>query len=333
MRLYLYLFSTLVLLLPDCLTAAPGNTGFQPFEMREQNLLNLVHGQALPGNARLNEQSKATWSGSLVITNTLNIDSNDHESIYLDYESWRFNLSYQYGIGKHWNIKLDVPLVYQGAGIFDSTIDNWHESFGLHSGNRPFVENNQYDIRYTGDSQSYLNLNETGTTLGDIQIAVAHSLTESSSTTMSLWAGLKLPTGDEDKLSGSGATDASAWLALNQRLSDNWLINLNAGAVVPGSDHYKNIPLSDYALYGHVMLGWLASDNINLKLQLQGHTSYYDQSHLEILGDTYFLILGGTITFNQCSQLDIAVSEDIKVSATPDVSLLVSWRHYTSRCN
>ena len=79
------------------------------------------------------------------------------------------------------------------------------------------------------------------------------------------------------------------------------------------------------------MLGWLITENVNLKLQLQGHTSYYDQSQLKILGDTYFLTIGGAITINQCNQLDIAVSEDIKVSASPDASFLISWRH-ASRC-
>ena len=80
------------------------------------------------------------------------------------------------------------------------------------------------------------------------------------------------------------------------------------------------------------MIGWLVTDNINLKLQLQGHTSYYDQSQLTILGNTHFLTFGGTITINQCNQLDFAVSEDIKVNASPDASFLVSWRSYTSGC-
>jgi hypothetical protein len=322
----------LLFLLPVNLTAAPGNASYQPFEMREQNLLNLLHGQALPSNARLYEKSQGVFSSSLVVTNTLNIESNNNEDIYLDYESWRFNLSYQYGLAQHWNIKFDFPLIHQSGGVFDSAIDRWHEFFGLPRGNRPSVPHNQYDIRYANQYQSLLDLNEASTALGDIQIAVARSIVENSGTSMSLWASVKLPTGDEDKLTGSGATDFSAWLALNRQLADSWLINLNAGAVVLGSEHYKNITLSEHALYGHAMLGWLVNDEFNLKLQLQGHTSYYDDSQLEILGDTYLLIFGGTITFNQCNQLDIAMSEDIKVGATPDASLLISWRH-ASHCS
>ena len=60
---------------------------FQPFETRDQNVFNLIHGQALPTSARLNKKTQGLWSTSLIITNTLNIESKHNESIYLDYES------------------------------------------------------------------------------------------------------------------------------------------------------------------------------------------------------------------------------------------------------
>ena len=268
---------------------------FHPFETRDQNLFNLIHGQALPTNARLNNKSQTSWSSSLVITNALNIESNSDEDIYLDYEAYRFNLSYQYGLNADWNLKIDVPLIYQSGGFFDSAIDSWHQFFGMPRGIRPSIEHGQYDIQYAYRSQTLVDLYEASTSLGDIQVALAHSILDDKRTDMSIWASLKLPTGDEEKLTGNGATDISAWLALNQQLSNRWLLNMNAGAVILGTDDYKNIPLSDYALYGHAMLGWLATDTINLKLQLQGHTSYYDQSRLLILGDTCFLTFGGTI--------------------------------------
>jgi hypothetical protein len=305
---------------------------FHPFEKRDQNLFNLIHGQALPTSARLHDKSQASWSSSLIITNTLNIENNNDEDIYLDYEAYRFNLSYQYGLNADWNLKLDVPLIYQGGGFFDSAIDSWHQFFGMPRGSRPFVEDDQYDIQYAYRSQTLVDLDEASTSLGDIQVAMARSILDDERTNMSIWASLKLPTGNEQKLTGNGATDVAAWLALNQQLSDRWLLNMNAGVVILGTDDYKNIPLSDYALYGHAMLGWLVTDTINLKLQLQAHTSYYDQSRLFILGDTYFMTFGGTITINQCNQIDLAFGEDIKVEASPDASLIISWRHFTSAC-
>ena len=314
------------------LHASTDASDYQPFETRDQNLLNLIHGQALPTNAYLLKKTETQWSSSLAITNTLNFQTNTDETIYLDYEAYRFNLSYQHGIDKNWNIKFDLPIIYQSGGFLDSAIDNWHDFFGLPRANRPFVENNQYDINYTFQGQALTNPNKGSTTLGDLQIAAAHSLIENDSTTMSMWTSLKLPTGDKNKLSSNGAIDISAWLALNQKLTTDWLLNINAGGVVLGTDDYQNIPVSDYVIYGHIMLGWLLTDSINLKAQLQGHTSYYDQSQLKILGSTYFLSFGGTIKINRCQQLDIAMNEDIKVDASPDASLLITWRSNSLVC-
>jgi hypothetical protein len=311
------------------LRASSSNGGFHPFETRDQNLFNLIHGQALPTDARLLSKDQNLWSSSLIVTNTLNSDTSSEEEIYLDYEAYRFNLSYQYGFDEGWNFKIDVPVMHQSAGFLDSAIDNWHTFFGLPRGNRPLVADDQYDIHYTYQGQNLIELDEASTTLGDIQLAVAHSLIEQDSTQFSIWAGLKLPTGDSDKLSGSGATDLSAWLALNQQLAKSWRLNLNAGAVIPGQSNFHNIPLSDYTLYGHLMLGWLATDIINLKVQLQGHTSFYDQSQLKILDNTYFATFGGSLKINSCQWLDFAVNEDIKVDSSPDASFLFSWRGYS----
>jgi len=334
---FLYL---LFFYIPGKTLAANNYFDYTPFETRDQNLFNLIHGQALPTNARLINDttglSNNLFSSSLVITNTLNkenINSTSHsENIYLDYEAYRFNFSYQHAVSKNWNLKLDIPLIHQSGGIFDSAIDKWHQFWGLPRGNRPLVENNVYDIRYDFQSQATLNLNETSTTLGDIQLSAARSLVENNNTALSLWAAVKLPTGNEDKLSGNGATDLSAWLALNQQLSKNWLINANTGIVLPGNDNYQNMPLSDHVVYGHIMLAWLATENINLKLQLQGHSSYYEQSQLNILGDTFFLTFGGAYNISRCQQLDFAISEDIKVEASPDASMIISWRSFIGEC-
>lgn len=322
----------MILLSTDNLHAAVETTDYQPFETRDQNFFNLIHGQALPTNAAVLKKSTSLWSSSLVITNTLNTQSNADESIYLDYEAYRFNLSYQYGIDNNWNIKVDLPIIHQSAGVFDSAIDRWHDFFGLPRGARPITEQNQYTVNYTAQDQPAIDLNSASTSLGDLQLTAARTLIENSSTTMSLWASVKLPTGDKAKLTGNGATDISAWLALNHKIAENWLFNMNAGSVLPGAESYQNMPLSNHVFYGHIMLGWVLSDNINLKLQLQGHTSYYDDSRLKILGSTYFLAFGGNIKINSCQRLDIAMNEDVKVDASPDASLLISWHYQDSGC-
>ncbi len=192
--------------LPNKLHAAADALDYQPFATRDQNIFNLIHGQALPSNAALIKHKDTQWSGSLAITNTLNIKSNEEESIYLDYESYRFNLSYQYGLNENWNLKFDLPIIHLGGGFLDSSIDHWHDFFGLPGANRPFITDNQYNINYTYQNLPLINANSPTTSLGDLQISAARKFIENGNTAISLWASLKLPTGNENKLAGNGAT-------------------------------------------------------------------------------------------------------------------------------
>jgi hypothetical protein len=70
--------------LPIYSSYASDNSAYQPFATRDQNILNLIHGQALPTNAALLDEKETQWSSSLAITNTLNVESSSDESIFLD---------------------------------------------------------------------------------------------------------------------------------------------------------------------------------------------------------------------------------------------------------
>ena len=199
-------------------------------------------------------------------------------------------------------------------------------------GSRPYVEDNQYRINYEYQNQTLVDLEDNSTNIGDIQLAIAHTLKDEKDSSMSVWVSLKLPTGDEDYLSGSGATDISACLAMNRAISPNWRLNLNAGTVVLGQDYFNDIAVSDFTLYGYAMLNWLLTEGLSLKLQLEAHSSYYDNSELKILGDTALLTFGGTIDINQCQHIDIAMTEDIIIDASPDASLIISWHHFPGAC-
>jgi hypothetical protein len=296
---------------------------YQPFATRDQNLFNLVHGQPTPANAELLSRKTSELSTTLVIANTINIESDSDEDILIDYESYRLNLSYQYGLSDDWNLQIDLPVVHLTGGRFDSAIDSWHQFFGMPRGYRPSNPEGRYLIEYRNPEVNF-QLDEATTDIGDIQLTIGHQVFMYDDSALSLWGGIKLPTGNEDKLTGSGSADLSAWLGYNRELAQSWTINLNTGLVVTGGDDYKGMSLNDTALFGSAMINWRAWDPVSLKVQLQAHSSYYRDSNLRILSDAYILNFGGTI-YLDCSTVDIAFSEDIKVDASPDASFLISW--------
>lgn len=321
-------YTSLALGLLPCLALAD----YTPFQIRDQNPFNLVHGQPLPVNAEITLKNQWTLNTSLAITNTPNMQQTNNESIFLDYESYYLNTGFQYGLDDNWALKIDLPVIYRGAGFLDSSINDWHNFFHLPQGNRPGIPDNQYQINRTENTRVLTNLEASSTGIGDLQLSLGHQISSSEQSCLSVWTSLKLPTGDADKLNGNDAIDLSAWIALNKKPGENWRLNTNAGLVLPaivvtGDETATNTDISSYVLFGYMMLAWQPLDILSLKVQLEAHSSYYKNSALRILGSTYLATFGGTVHINQCNSINLAFSEDIKVDASPDISFLLGWQY------
>ncbi len=147
---------------------------------------------------------------------------------------------------------------------------------------------------------------------------------------MALRFGVKLPTGDSEKLIGSGGTDISLGVAgdiadfLNMEgLSAYYRIN----AVLVGepdllADRYKDF-------VGHLAfgLGYDFSAKVELRVQTALRSPLYD-SDIETLGDpSATLTFGGNFRLSPRVILSLAVSEDIKVKSAPDVAFQLALRY------
>jgi len=328
----LHPWSFVLLLLIIVLPNTPALADFSPLPTRDQNPFNLIHGQPLPVAADVADKGQLHINSSLSITNTLNIEQVGNDSIFLDYESYQINLGLQYGLGKSWAVQMNLPIIHQGGGFLDSTINSWHDLFNLPQADRPNVADDQYRIQRVENNTSISDLQSESTRLGDLQLNLGNEFYQSEKTTLSLWAGLKLPTGDAKKLTSNDAIDLSLWLAANHQLSQNWYFNSNAGLVFPavyitGDKTRNNDALETQVVFGHAMLAWQLVEWLDLKIQVNGHTSYYENNSLRLLGSTYIGTFGASFHVNSCNDIDASFSEDIKVSASPDVSFMLNWRH------
>lgn len=269
---------------------------------------------------------------SLDITNTLNSETLAQETMFMDYESYNLRLGLLYGLGNNWAIKVDIPFIQYSKGFLDSAIVNWHDFFGLPQADRPKVEDNQYRITYTRNNIAIIDLSTPDGGLGDVQIGLGRNIIQTTRSDISLWAAIDLPTGDKNNLTGNDAVDFSAWLSAEHAFNSNWHIDTNLGVLVPGDSQLGALEVESNVLFGHTGVQWRMHPAISLRTQLGGHTAFYKDSHLHLLGSTYNFVFGGTIHVSKCSDFDIAVSEDVKVGATPDVSFLFSWNTKVGDC-
>ena len=298
---------------------------------RNQNPFTLFQGQPLPLSAsRLSEG----WhlQQSLDISNSLNSQSDNSQNLLVDFESYYLNTRLTRALNKNWSLTLDIPMLHRGTGIFDSAIDSWHKALGLPRASRPNVANNQFAIRYSQNSIPQVQILQSSTELGDISANIGYHLKQSPGLQIVLWIGAELPSGNATQLAGNAHTDVSLTLAATLMPFPRWQIDMNLGVVAPGGNLIASNPTADNVWYAYLAADWQLIDWLQLRVQLESHQSYFVNSTLGLMDKANVIVFGGTININKCNLLDIGVSEDIDVGASPDISVLFSWRYRGVSC-
>jgi hypothetical protein len=177
------------------------------FATRDQNPL--LRGFYLPLPSDTRQDAGAVLSATLFISNTLNVESQPHESLFVDGESTVLDLAYENSLGPHWRYRLSLPIDRDSGGFLDSVIDTWHEAFGFPRGYRPYYPKKQIDYSYTGVAR--IDLNHSETSIGDLAADVGWYAADDAHRTLSLWGGLKAPTGQVADLTSDGAWDGALW--------------------------------------------------------------------------------------------------------------------------
>ena len=305
-----------------------------PFNAINQSPLVQIFGLPSTGSAAVLGKGRGEFLVSQDIANSMSVDSNSREMIFLDGEGYRTLLSVRHGIGNRCEIGLELPFVGYGGGVFDSFIEGWHQTFGLPNGDRSSYPRNRLLFRYDRDGSRRLLVDNSGFGLGDIRLTGALQLFREETLrprALALRSSLKIPTGDSGQLRGSGSTDFALWLSA----SDDYGVALghvslfgSAGGMVMSKGDVLPDQQRVVAGFGSLGIGWAPADWIALILQFSGNTPLYQGSTLtELSGASLQLHSGGTLRLAETTFLDIAVSEDIAVNTAPDVALHLAIRH------
>lgn len=293
------------------------------------NLSPLVHSSGVPRETSAHILPNGRWQLSLAqdIASIYTKSSSGNEQLLFDGELYRSTLAVRYGVFQAFEIGVELPVITQGGGFLDQTISNWHSFWGLPQGGRDSATNNQLSYRYSKNGVQQINMQNSGTDIGDVSVQAAFQLLDnkkdSTRNTLALRGQIKLPTGDSNQLTGNGSTSAAILLAASSATENNYGtfgffgsvggVASNTGSVLP--DQQKH--LVGFSTLG---AGWSPHNDINLKMQLNLTTPLYDTSKLnEISSPTAFISLGATFRLTPQYMLDLGFSEDIAVATAPDI--------------
>lgn len=248
------------------------------------------------------------------------------EQLTLDGETSRFTLTGKYGLGQGFEVGIEIPYLVAGGGFLDGFIESYHDTFGFPNAGRERAPKNRLLYRYLKNGVDLLKLDSSSSGCGDLKFTAGYRLFQREGdrpAAVALRAALKVPTGDSDRLHGSGSTDASFWLTADRVFkfdSGDWTVFGAAGIMGTTDGDILAAQRRNEIGFGAIGVGWAPWSRVDLKIQINGHTAFYKDSGLDELGGASAqLTAGGTIRFSESVSLDIGLTEDIVVRTAPDV--------------
>lgn len=292
----------------------------------DQNPLTAIYGLPLPLDARLPQEGAGNLMLSVNISNMLIIDESPSELLLMDGETHRTNLVFDRGLSEHWSLRLQLSWIEHVPGFMDRPIDRFHEIFGMREGDRPTQPRDRLLFAFQSEGEPLLHIDSTRAGAGDPQLILSRQLHRTERTAWSFSGGVKAPTGDSARLTGSGAADTSVWTSAWWQISPKVESTASAGLLFPGEGDILTAFQTDQVAFGHAGLQWRAWPETALRLQLDWHTNFYENTDSAFLGDVMQLSFGGTWRLTRDTELDFTLTEDIKVDASPDANFNISLR-------
>jgi len=265
-----------------------------------------------------------TYGATFELANHYRFSRDGADVLTLDGETLRVRTFVEWPFRDRWSFGADVPLIVQSGGVLDNIVDAWHSAFRLPDGARNARPEDVIEFRLADAAGIFFERESAGGGLGDIRLSLARAL--GARRNWSLRATVKLPTGDESLLAGSGKTDMNL-SALHQR---DYQLRGRASRVFFGAAlidlrQPENIRFQakEFAVAAVAGGGVALGARFGIKGQLDVYSALYESGLREIGRTGAQATLGGWYRMKRAMQLDFAIGEDIEVSTSPDVVIFL----------
>lgn len=305
-------------------TKPPHRPALQPFATFNQFQFLQIFGIPVLRSYEVLPEGTRSSDFTLDLTNHLDVGDSPDETFVVDGELARATLIFRQGFGHDMEWAVELPLMYHSGGFLDGPIDKFHDVFGFDRGRRAETEDDQIRYFYRRNGVTEIDIDDSQTGFGDLRLVLSKQLSNGSGHGSSISGMLKLPTGDPDKLTGSGAADAALWFTWGGQPSAgsrwNWLGTL--GGLYTGRGDVLDDQRKQGGGFGSYTLGWRWTDSVQLKGQIYAHSPMYRDSELDPLKEYAVLgVVGGGWAVTPDVDLEFGLVEDINEGASADVSL------------
>ncbi|MBD3647094.1 MAG: DUF3187 family protein, partial [Pseudomonadales bacterium] len=251
-----------------------------PYYLRHQNPFLQVFGLPAPEGGGITGKGLLDYSFVLTVANHADSGRKVNEEVRLDGESYYAALVFRYGLRERWEVGIDLPFIRHDDGVLDNVIEGWHDTFGLSNRKREGPDN-QLAFIYRRNGLEEFAMRDPVSGIGDVRLTVARQISngDDDGRSVALRAQLKLPTGNADRLLGSGAADISlAADATDSATLGEYRIVLFGQLGVLGLGHGDLLPhqQQDIVSFASGGLAWQWTDRIEIQAQVAFQDPYFD---------------------------------------------------------
>jgi hypothetical protein len=319
----IFQFSIINIIILFTLANAASANEVRAFHTYNQLPFKQIFGLPSLDNSPLTEPGTSRFTIISNISNTYDSSLGTNEAIVTDVETLRTSLILSYAALSNLQLGIEIPYVRHSGGFLADFIYDWHDIFNMPQNGRTKTNSDQLQIQYLSTSGTAYTLTDSGDGIGDIRLNCSYTRPWNYRSII-FSSELKLPTGDFDKLTGSGGMDFSAGLTINDAASlENYNITLFGGLAaiyLDDIDGTLSIIQNNFALTARAGIGWQPSPRFQLKLQMDTHSPLYD-SDIKELGDPGLQIaMGGSLFFSENDYIDLYIAEDLDISSAADVA-------------
>jgi hypothetical protein len=256
------------------------------------------------------------------IANNWTSDSDRDSVAFFDGETTVLSYGYRRGFAERWEFAVEVPYLIHHGGYLDRSIDGFHDVFGFDDDGRNRAGRGRIDYYIADRGVIAVNFQHDRRGWGDVRAQLGYQIYREADSALAARVMVKMPTGDADQLTGSGAADVAAWLEYGRdRLFGIERASLNAGlgAIALGDGDLLRKAQDDVVSYAHFGLGWRFTERLVGLGQLDYHSRMLDTGLTQVADWGLQGTLGLRLHFNDAIFGEFAFVEDLKSDSTSDV--------------
>ena len=294
---------------------AQGQSQCVALDSGNQSIFAAIHLQpASLSTSRCQNSLSARYS----ISNSSIENNKADEQLLIDGELSRLEIRLQRQLPSlNWldSISLSVPYYQHAGGVLDNVIDSWHELTGLPESNRQQRPQDALHYRYQRNGETLIDIQQDQQGLGDITVA-AHKDRYNLA--------LKLPTGDENKLTGSGGLELG--LSYSTALPEAGFSGFagSIGATYIFDDKILAQQSQDSTVAGALLAAYNISNRMNIFVSGSWQSAWYN-SEINSIGAVSGNIGIGAYGETANGFWSARITEDLPTETAPDFGISLDY--------